>query len=102
MEPTLITGAFGVVGAAIGAIGTWLVARTNKAPDVQETLDKAVAGIIKHYTDAIGDLKKEVERLRETINEQSEMITALETHIDALTSEMTTAGMKPPKRVRAS
>jgi predicted RNase H-like nuclease (RuvC/YqgF family) len=96
-----------LVGAGIGALGQWLVTRANKAPDVQTSLNAAVAGVIQHYEQAleratkeIGALRVEIEGLRKTVEEQSSIIEDLESHVDELTDAMTKSGVSPPSRPR--
>ncbi len=96
-----------LVGALVGAIGQWLVTRANKAPDVQTSLNAAVAGVIQHYelaleraTREIGALRTEIEGLRKTVEDQSLIIEDLESHVDELTAAMTKSGVAPPVRQR--
>lgn len=107
------------VVAFVSAIGGWLAARVQKAPDVQTSITGAVASIMKHYQEALHvsgaqteALRAEIKALHQTVDAQTETITrlettvdgqsatiaSLETHIDELTALMKAAGVTPPPR----
>ena len=100
----------GVVGAfsgGVGAIAGALAARWNSAPKVQEVTNAAVAGIIKHYTDALAEQTQEVHKLRaeiiamrNTIEDQSREIAELNNHILDLSKALQEHGVPPPPRRR--
>lgn len=114
-DPTAMTG----IGGIIGAVLTWLGVRTKasadvraaeaaKAPDIQATLNAAVAGVIKHYTDALEAARAEMAALRQTIEEQSALIEQqgaiiedLQRHVDDLTAAMVKAGVPMPTRKKS-
>lgn len=93
----------GVTGV-VAAILTWLGIRTQKAPDMQESISKAVAEIIKHYTSAleaarteVTSLRLELADLRRTIEAQNAEIDSLNDHIQALTTQLVKMGIEPPQ-----
>ena len=111
-NPTFAAMLSGVAGLAAG----YLSKRVEKAPDVQASLNAAVAGVIAHYTDALKAssaqieamrseivvLRETVERQSETIEQQSVKIGELEEHIDLFTAAFEKAGVTPPRRKRAA
>lgn len=130
-SPDLVTGGIGALAGAVatGLLG-WLTKRTEKtleldtkraerAPDMQETLNAAVAGVVKHYTDALARsdeesraLRGEVAELRrlvedqtariedqsQRIAEQSVEIEGLVTHVVSLERAIVDMGGTPPPR----
>lgn len=95
----------GMIGIVSGALAQFLVARVNKAPDMQASLNAAVAGVIQHYEKAlerssseIAQLRAQIENLRTTVEGQTETIEDLEGHIEELTQAMAKAGVVPPPR----
>jgi peptidoglycan hydrolase CwlO-like protein len=106
MMELLTSSAFtALMAATIGSFATYLGTRTAKAPDIQDSLNAAVAGITKHYQEAlvssttqIAALRFEIEALRKTVEAQTHTIEELETHITELTAEMRKAGVQPPPR----
>lgn len=96
---------FTAAGAGvIGGVLTWLGIRTQKAPDMQESISKAVAEIIKHYTSAleaarteVTSLRLELADLRRTIEAQNAEIDSLNDHIQALTTQLVKMGIEPPQ-----
>ena len=116
----LVSGGIGAVaGAVVTQIGSWWTKRAEKAPDLQETLTHAVAGVVKHYTDALAAERNEAQALRaevadlrriiedqsarieeqsHRIADQSEEIGGLNAHVEALTDALTAAGLNPPPR----
>lgn len=91
----------GVTGV-VAAILTWAGIRTQKAPDMQESISKAVAEIIKHYTSAleaarteVTSLRLELADLRRTIEAQNAEIDSLNDHIQALTAQLVKLGIEP-------
>ena len=136
--PDLVTGS---VGALAGAIATgllgWLTKRTEKtleidakraerAPDQQESINAAVAGVVRHYAEAltrsdaeiaerraeaqalraeVAELRRLVEAQTERLEEQSIKIAdqsaeidGLIGHITRLEQAFTAAGLSPPAR----
>lgn len=108
-----------VIGGAVGALGGWMAKRVEKAPDIQETLSKAVAGVVSHYTaaltradaevedrrreaqalrDDVADLRRLVEGQTRKLEEQSSEIEGLVAHIERLEASITDLGGKPPAR----
>lgn len=92
-------GATGVIGALL----TWLGIRTQKAPDMQDSINKAVAEIVKHYIVALEAARAEVTSLRldladlrRTIESQNAEIDALNDHVQALTTQLVRMGVEPP------
>ena len=99
---------------ATAVIG-WFSVRTQKAPDIQATLNTGVAQVIGHYNTVlesaraeIQNLRSEVAELRRTIEAQNERLELqsdeignLNDHIEALTVELVRAGINPPPRRRS-
>lgn len=123
--PDLVTGGLGALaGGLVTQIGNWLTKRTEKAPDLQSTLNAAVAGVVKHYTDALersdGEaraLRSEVAELRRLVEEQTQRIEDqssrmaeqsneigdLVAHVASLERAITDmGGTPPPRRKRAA
>lgn len=121
--PDLASGGIGaLLGATLTAVFGWLSKRAEKAPDLQETLSKAVAGVVQHYTDAlahsdgearalrveVGELRRLVEDQTMRIEEQSARIAEQSSEIDGLAQHVTSLekviidmGGTPPRRKRA-
>ena len=101
-----VSAAGGVAITAIfGAIGGWWQKRAEKAPDVQETLNKAISDVVAHYKDALDrsdnaarDLQGEVAELRRVVEEQTAQIEDMSLHIKRLESEITKLGGNVPPR----
>jgi TolA-binding protein len=91
IDPATAGALAGLLGAFVGAIGTWMVKRVEKAPDMQAALATAVSGVIEHYTKAMDRNQADIECLREQINE-------LQQHIDRLSEVITAHGLAVPKR----
>ena len=105
-----------MISGLAGLVAGFLMKRVEKAPDVQASLNAAVAGVIAHYTDALKAssaqieamraeivvLRETVERQSETIDQQSVKIGELEEHIDLFTAAFDKAGVTPPRRKRAA
>lgn len=96
LDPTLV----GLVTAAITAVAGFAVARVTKdtkavekAPDVQDQINKAVAGLITHYTQA---LEQEKARHADHVQELEERLERSEARIEQLMSAMTHAGIAIP------
>jgi hypothetical protein len=101
-----------MVSGLAGLIAGFVMKRVEKAPDVQASLNAAVAGVITHYTEALKAssaqieamraeivvLRETVERQSETIDQQSIKIGELEEHIDLFTAAFDKAGVTPPSR----
>lgn len=95
----------GLGTSVLGGLIGYMTAKAQKAPDVQASLNAAVAGVIGHYTTALesarketAELRLEIADLRQTIQDQSSVIEDLEDHIDTLTTAMTQAGVTAPPR----
>ncbi|NEV80555.1 hypothetical protein DYI24_26330 [Rhodopseudomonas sp. BR0C11] len=88
------------------------IAREKSEPNVQTAISEAVAGLVKHYTQALAEqtaevreLRNEIAELRRTVESQNEEIaelnreiSGLNDHIDALSSELKKHGIEPPAR----
>lgn len=77
-----------------------LVARANKAPDVQTALATATEKLIALHSKALSEATAEVAALRKDVAALRGKIDELEAHIDALTTELVNAGIDPPPRER--
>jgi len=96
-----------------GVVG-WFSVRTQKAPDIQATLNTGVAQVIGHYNTVLESARAEIQNLRtevaelrrtieaqnERLERQSDEIENLNDHIEALTVELVRAGIDPPQRRR--
>lgn len=121
--PDLVSGGLGaLVGGIVTQIGNWMTKRTEKAPDLQETLNAAVAGVVKHYTDAlersngearalrveVAELRRLVEEQTTRIEDQSGRIAEQSAEIEGLVSHVVSleraivemGGTPPPRRKR--
>lgn len=78
----------GFAGAVVGALGTWLVKRAEKAPDMQETLSRAIDNVVEHYTAALDRADSESASLRDEIAEMRLLIEAQSRKIDAQSGEI--------------
>jgi hypothetical protein len=92
----------GVVGTAVGGVVAGVVGyfskRVEKAPDMQASLDKAIAGVVDHYVKALAGSHDEMREMRSEIRAMRETIADLEEHIDSLTAALEKAGVAPPPR----
>lgn len=92
-----------IITGLIGAIGGYLTSRMGvktkrieKAPELQEHLNKAVADIISHYTKA---LEQEKARHADHIAEMDEKLDRALARIEQLEDTMRASGMTiPPHR----
>ncbi len=113
----------GIAGALAGAIGGWLAKRAEKAPDIQATLNEAVARVVEHYRVAldrsdedaaearresealraeIGEMRRLIEDQSRKLDEQSAEIEQLVGLIGSLEHQIVALGGQPPaRRLRA-
>jgi biopolymer transport protein ExbB/TolQ len=96
IDPALV----GLVTAAITAAATFAVARVGKdtktvekSPDVQDQINKAVAGLITHYSHA---LQEEKARHADHVQELEDRLKRSEAHIDQLRAALKRAGIAIP------
>ena len=87
-----------MVSGLAGLVAGYVMKRVEKAPDVQASLDKAVAGVVDHYVKALSLNHEEMKELRGEIRAMRETIADLEEHIDLLTTALEKAGVTPPPR----
>lgn len=123
--PDLATGGLGALaGAVVTGILGWLTKRTEKAPDVQTTINAAVDGVVAHYARAlersdaeavalrreVAELRRLVEDQTARIEDQSQRITDQSAEIEGLVSHIgrleaaivDLGGNPPPRRKRAA
>lgn len=93
----------GAIAGAIGAIAGAIGARWRSAPSTITATSVAVAGILKHYTDALHEqvleakaLRAEVALLHETVNEQSREIADLTNQVFDLNALLKEHNIPPP------
>ena len=121
--PDLVSGGLGALaGGLVTQLGNWLTKRTEKAPDLQETLNAAVAGVVRHYTEAlrrsdgeatalrgeVAEMRRLVEELTLRIEDQSARIAEQSGEIDGLASHVASlermitdlGGTPPPRRAK--
>jgi len=94
-----------MLAAGVAGLAGYFAKRAEKAPEMQASLDKAVAAVVDHYKAAldrdgaeIREMRDEIRALRETINDLHDTISELEDHVDALTNALEKAGVVPPPR----
>lgn len=104
------------LGVVVTALLGWFGVRTQKAPDIQASLNQGVAEVIKHYTTALEaarneimalraevvELRRTVETQNDRLERQSDEIDSLNQHVEALTVELVRAGIDPPMRRKTS
>jgi hypothetical protein len=81
-----------------GLVAGYVSKRIEKAPDVQASLNAAVAGVIAHYTEALRASEASMDAMRGEIRALRETVGELEDHIDLLTTALEKAGVAPPPR----
>ncbi len=90
---TLITGAItAIAGFAIAKVGKG-TKQVEKAPEVQEQINKAVTGLISHYTQA---LEFEKARHADHVTELEERLERQDARIAQLVAAMRSAGIVVP------
>ncbi|MDC7784745.1 hypothetical protein PQJ75_00570 [Rhodoplanes sp. TEM] len=112
IDPVVVNALCTAIGGLAGAVASVQIARwkfaekaAEKAPDVQSIISTAVAGIIKHYADALAEqteevknLRLEIVALRGTVEQQNEEIAGLQAHVAVLSAELAKHGIQPPPR----
>lgn len=103
MTDLLINPVFmGFIGTAVGGLVAGIIGyftkRVEKAPDVQTSLDRAVAGVVDHYVKALAGSHEEMREMRGEIRALRETVAELQEHIDELTAALEKAGVAPPPR----
>lgn len=92
----LITGAItAIAGFAVAKVGI-RSKQAEKAPEVQDQINKAVAGLISHYTTA---LEQEKARHADHIQEMDERLDRAVARIEQLVTAMRHGGMEIPDEV---
>ncbi len=97
------------IGGLVAALAGVVTKRTEKAPDIQTSLNAAVSSVIAHHVTALAaadaekmQLLRELAEMRDEIRAMRETIAELEEHIDLLTQAMSKAGLPPPTRQKGS
>lgn len=75
----------GLLGAALGALGTVIVALINRQPPMASLIDARIRTLIEGYEKHVNDLQLEIQKL--------------EAKVDALTKALDEARMGRPTRV---
>lgn len=109
----------GLFGALFGAVGGWLAKRAEKAPDIQATLNDAVARVVEHYKvaldrsdeelaearrdaavlrDELAEMRRLIEAQSVKLDEQSIEIELLVKQIGSLEQQIVDLGGQPPAR----
>lgn len=87
-----------MLSGVAGLVAGYVSKRIEKAPDVQASLNAAVAGVITHYTEALKAAETSMHEMRDEIRALRETVSELEDHIDSLTTALEKAGVAPPPR----